>query len=296
MQSNNRSDWSKGLAPVTYAINTSSAQTIKKSPYEVVFGQKPRCDIEMWQVLSDQGILNEDELPLDFIDLLNECDNATSVVEVAISSDATKSPASQVQSLQTTANLYLPTAPSPAVHISPRTKKRRRARLFSNDQVTYIDKDEATDTEDATLVTNHTQIRAEAEVSYMANIAKRQKLFNDVVHQNEYKVGDLVGLKIDKVDRTNVTPRVLPCKIISVQVASNDMDTYQLCTTTAILFSRFQVLDLLNLSKCNFRDLRDVDSTTLPTMTFIQACKAYVSAGLITPTEAFSKETQTPVP
>ncbi|CAF3511728.1 unnamed protein product [Rotaria socialis] len=120
----------------------------------------------------------------------------------------------------------------------------------------------------------------------MANIAKRQKLFNDVVHQNEYKVGDLVGLKIDKVDRTNVTPRVLPCKIISVQVASNDMDTYQLCTTTAILFSRFQVLGLLNLSKCNFRDLRDVDSTTLPTMTFIQACKAYVSAGLITPTEA----------
>ncbi|CAF4972200.1 unnamed protein product, partial [Rotaria socialis] len=32
----------------------------------------------------------------------------------------------------------------------------------------------------------------------MANIAKRQKIFNDVVHQNEYKVGDLVGLKIDK--------------------------------------------------------------------------------------------------
>ncbi|CAF1146439.1 unnamed protein product [Rotaria magnacalcarata] len=81
-------------------------------------------------------------------------------------------------------------------------------------------------------------------------------------------------------------PSVLPCKIISVQVASNDMDTYQLCTTTAILFSRFKVLDLLKLSKCNFRDLRDVDSTTLPAMTFIQACKVYLSAGLITRTEA----------
>ncbi|CAF1570775.1 unnamed protein product [Rotaria magnacalcarata] len=208
MQSNNRNDWSKAVA---YAINTSSAQTIKKSPYDVVFGQKPRCDIEMWQVLSDQGILNEEELPLDFIDLLNEFGNATSVVEVAMSSDATKSPAAQVQSLQATVNLYLPVAPSPTVHISPRTKKWRQARLFSNDQVTYIDKgkamrysllreccmlvislDEATDTEDATLVTNHTQIRSEAEVSYMANIAKRQKLFNDVVDQKEYKVGDLV--------------------------------------------------------------------------------------------------------
>ncbi|CAF2088092.1 unnamed protein product [Rotaria magnacalcarata] len=84
----------------------------------------------------------------------------------------------------------------------------------------------------------------------------------------------------------NFFPSVLPCKIISVQVASNDMDTYQLCITTAILFSRFNVLDLLKLSKCNFRDLRDVDSTTLPAMTFIQACKVYLSAGLITPTEA----------
>jgi len=64
------------------------------------------------------------------------------------------------------------------------------------------------------------------------------------------------------------------------------MDTYRLCTTTAIISSRFQALDLLNLSNYNFRDLRDVDSTTLPIMAFIQACKAYESAGLITPTEA----------
>ena len=62
--------------------------------------------------------------------------------------------------------------------------------------------------------------------------------------------------------------------------------TTKLCTTAYIISSRFQPLDLLDLSNCNLRDLRDVDSTTLPTMTFIQACKAYVSAGLITPTEA----------
>jgi hypothetical protein len=76
------------------------------------------------------------------------------------------------------------------------------------------------------------------------------------------------------------------CKVISVQSASNDVNTYQVCTTTAIISSRFQGLDLLNLSKCNFRELRAVDPATLPTMTFIQACKAYVNAGLFTPTEA----------
>jgi hypothetical protein len=66
------------------------------------------------------------------------------------------------------------------------------------------------------------------------------------------------------------------------------MDTYQLRTTIAIISARFQALDLLSLSNCNFRDLHDVDSRTLPRMTFIQACKACVSAGLITPTEAYN--------
>jgi hypothetical protein len=66
------------------------------------------------------------------------------------------------------------------------------------------------------------------------------------------------------------------------------MDTYQLCTTTAIISARFQALDLLSLCNCNFRDLRDVDSTTLPRMAFIQACKARVSAGFTTPTEAYN--------
>jgi hypothetical protein len=66
------------------------------------------------------------------------------------------------------------------------------------------------------------------------------------------------------------------------------MDTYQLRTTIAIISARFQALDLLNLSNCNFRDWHDVDSTTLPRMTFIQACKSCVSAGFITPNEAYN--------
>ncbi|CAF4795127.1 unnamed protein product [Rotaria magnacalcarata] len=48
----------------------------------------------------------------------------------------------------------------------------------------------------------------------------------------------------------------------------------------------YKFQDKFPIKQLFFRDLRDVDSTTLPTMTFIQACKAYVSAGLITLTEA----------
>jgi hypothetical protein len=60
------------------------------------------------------------------------------------------------------------------------------------------------------------------------------------------------------------------------------MDTYQLCTTTARISARFQALDLFNLTNWNFRD---IDSTTLTIMIFIQVCQAYASAGLVTPTE-----------
>ena len=84
---------------------------------------------------------------------------------------------------------------------------------------------------------NNNQIRSEAEASYMATIAKRQKLFNDVQNKNNYKIGDLVGLKIDRVDRTNVTPKILPCKIISIKSTSDNVNTYELCTTTCIIFS-----------------------------------------------------------
>jgi hypothetical protein len=36
----------------------------------------------------------------------------------------------------------------------------------------------------------------------------------------------------------------------------------------------------------NFRDLRDVDTTGLPNMTLIQACKEYAKTSLVTPTKA----------
>ena len=79
--------WNLGLLQVVYSINTTSAKSTGKSPYEVVFGQKPRCDIEMWQVLSNQGVVNEEDLPNDFIGALKECDNFIDAIECSTLSD-----------------------------------------------------------------------------------------------------------------------------------------------------------------------------------------------------------------
>ncbi|CAF1518537.1 unnamed protein product [Didymodactylos carnosus] len=35
-----------------------------------------------------------------------------------------------------------------------------------------------------------------------------------------------------------------------------------------------------DLTKCDFADVRAIDPTALPTITFIQACKEYVSCGV----------------
>ncbi|CAF5139756.1 unnamed protein product [Rotaria sp. Silwood1] len=56
------------------------------------------------------------------------------------------------------------------------------------------------------------------------------------------------------------------------------MNTYHLCTTKCVLSSRYDVNDLINLTKCNFLELHAIDSQTLPIQTFTQACKDYVSS------------------
>ena len=276
----------------------------------MVFGQKARPNTEVWKLLNSQGVVDEEDLPSEIINQLSECGDLTNVKDPS-TADENKPSISQIQPLQPpppaspVRGLQHQPAPLSPVYVTPPINKRRRTRLTSKSKtaaktskrmlqlIIYLDDyvvvsfDEQSDNDDSSPVnTNHNQIRSEAEASYMATIAKRQKLFNDAQNGNNYKIGDLVGLKIDRVDRTNVTPKILPCKIISIKSTSDNVNTYELCTTTCIISSWIQAIDLLNLTKCNFRDLRDVDPTGLPNMTFIQACKEYVKLSLITPTKA----------
>ena len=132
----------------------------------------------------------------------------------------------------------------------------------------------------------HKRARDEAEADYLKSIAKRQKLYDNAVKQQQYEVGALVGLQIDRVDRTNTTPKILPCKVIFIHSSSNDCIMYKLCTMKGVLSILYGVQDLLDLRKCDFADLRSVDPTKLPIMTFTQACKEYVSEGTNSVVEA----------
>ena len=95
----------------------------------------------------------------------------------------------------------------------------------------------------------HKKIRDEAEVDYLKSIAKRQKLYDNAVKEQKYDLGDLVGLQIDRVDRTNTTPKILPCKVIAIESSSNDCMLYKLCTMKGVLSISYGVQDLLDLRK-----------------------------------------------
>ncbi|CAF0825938.1 unnamed protein product, partial [Didymodactylos carnosus] len=55
--------WSEGLLPVAYGINTRVSSVTKSTPYEILFGQKPRSDVEFLRVVKENNILDEDDLP-----------------------------------------------------------------------------------------------------------------------------------------------------------------------------------------------------------------------------------------
>jgi hypothetical protein len=58
-----RVDWSYGLRLVVLSMNNSFCRSHKKTPYELVYGNKPRGDCSLVDELFARGIYNEEEIP-----------------------------------------------------------------------------------------------------------------------------------------------------------------------------------------------------------------------------------------
>ncbi|CAF3565661.1 unnamed protein product [Rotaria socialis] len=75
MSTNNCSSWSDGLLPIVSGINTRMSTVTKTTPYEVMFGQAPRCDSDYRKLVSKNGIDDENDLPTPVVastDYLND--------------------------------------------------------------------------------------------------------------------------------------------------------------------------------------------------------------------------------
>ena len=136
----------------------------------------------------------------------------------------------------------------------------------------------------ANSIHNNQRIESETEAMHIPTTLKRRKIFHDALNQYQHKVGDLLGLKIDRVDASNFISTILPCKIVSVHSTSNNTNIYQLCTTTCIFSTKFQATDLFNLPHANFPDVFHINSKTSPVMPFSQACSTSNDAITFPPT------------
>jgi hypothetical protein len=72
-----RNDWSYGLRLVILSMNNSICRSHKKTPYELVYGDKPRGNCSLIEELFVKGIYDEENVPetVKIIDLDDQIQN-----------------------------------------------------------------------------------------------------------------------------------------------------------------------------------------------------------------------------
>ncbi|CAF4803902.1 unnamed protein product, partial [Rotaria magnacalcarata] len=281
MLSNNRKDWSN----LIHSMKNGAANLANnKTPSEIVLDQNTNYNVEICHILSNHICLDEENLPYSFIDELKKSTYLLNVVQNTNSfNDSLSSSPSNLALQEVSKSSFSIQSSRLKYHASPNistsTKKRRRLISTSNEEITVFDEDKRSNNnnnnKNANLINNHQQIQSKTNeivcMTSMTNMTKGQKLFNNTSYKHEYKVGDLVGVIIDKIATVNIEFKVLACKILSIELVAEDTYAYQLYTKACIISSKFQASDLLNLCNCNFVDLLTVDPTHLPKLTFNEA-------------------------
>jgi len=76
-ETSGRSDWSYGLRLVVLSMNNSICRSHKKTPYELVYGDKPRGSCSLIDELFFRGIYDEESIPetIKIVDLENSDEN-----------------------------------------------------------------------------------------------------------------------------------------------------------------------------------------------------------------------------
>lgn len=71
MEVNRSKHWTKGLPLVTHAMNLSVCRATNRTPYELVFNQRPRSHYALLDELADDVIVAEEDLNINFEEDLN---------------------------------------------------------------------------------------------------------------------------------------------------------------------------------------------------------------------------------
>ncbi|CAM4847562.1 unnamed protein product [Rotaria magnacalcarata] len=252
LETNKSLDWPQGLGSVMLAMNNCISQSTKKTPYEMVFGQSVRNDHDFWLQLHQQSInktiIDEEELPESLADNFNLNDHSLidNNSEYADACSPIPILSSNTYLLQNDKNDHLCHEYG---HFCLANGRLRN----TNDHLYYG--------------TGHFCHKNERQLNNYQRGLKKQKVF---------QVGDIVVLKIADVDRSNTAPSILPCKIVETITKEENINTmYKVASLNGIITNLFSASDFTDLSETISTDLRQLNSNTLPVISFIQACQIF---------------------
>ncbi|CAF3590318.1 unnamed protein product [Rotaria socialis] len=253
MQDRDTNHWVSCLLQATYSMNTSLAQGIKHTPFEVVFGQKPRLNMTLWQSISDQGIEDEEDLPPSIRNQLEQSSdlNAPEDEIPVVTGPSNNLPADQQRGLDS------------SVQSDDLTQDRNiQENTFCESNIENL----------GLPGFPHNDIRSKAADVYLARTT-RQQLAHKIHIQSlndKCNIGDFVGLRIDKVDRTNTDPKLLPCVIIA-----KEEEKVKLACVYGVINQWWSFTSLVGLSAVP-HELTHLKPGDLQEISMITASKLYV--------------------
>ncbi|CAF2130101.1 unnamed protein product [Rotaria magnacalcarata] len=259
MEDQNTTCWTTCLLPAIYSMNTSLARGVNMTPYQIVFGQKPRLDHELWKLIEEQDIEFEEDLPAS--------------IRESLAGDGTSESTEPSQATQPIQEPEPPQATQPIQEPEP-TQVIDTSNNSSNVETKQFD--EQTDDDITSTTSRHSEIRKRATKTYLSNANKKIKIHDEFIKDLSLKclIGEYVGIKINKVDRTNTDPKILP-----VVVLEKKDDKIKVACEFGII-NQWWSLDSVALLSTVPENLVNLQKNELKEIYFITASRLFVRGGI----------------
>ena len=122
----------------------------------------------------------------------------------------------------------------------------------------------------------HSKIRKRATETYLSNARKKIKMHEQFIEDLSEKcnIGDYIGIKIDKVDRTNADPKILPSVVIEKK-----QNKVKVACEHGVINQWWSVDSVVQLSTVP-ETLVNLETSKLKEISFITASKCFIRGGV----------------
>ena len=95
---------------------------------------------------------------------------------------------------------------------------------------------------------------------------------NHHLSEKTYSIGDTVGIRIHKVDRTNTDSNILPLQVLEVKKVTDSKSVSKIFSKDGKLKTYYSDEDLVDVRTVCFPGLNSIDPNLLLEISHIQAC------------------------